>query len=276
MKFGSGRGENAISRLREDAKDILRFQEKLAEARAEFQRRYLAWSLSESEAECARDFRFVRMVSGSTVPVFLEYIKLLDPADSRNLVLALCKKLHAPEILSSHEKRMCDEYHEFQTVLVRHPSGALLTSARVPPEQLEKQDRFLANRPSKVEVQKLFRGGLRSSSRAELGELVIDRGGSLTYEKRVGDWYLVTAFETGGHSQLRYLHALYALSGGTVGADISGGISVLNWTGVFPETRWSWLLPEEITRVVESVHEICRYFLERADDLIAGLPNPLA
>jgi hypothetical protein len=275
MSIGPKELKRAADRLRRDAEADATVQGKLATASAEFEDRYLRWCLKESEAECDRGFQLVSTVRDLTVPVFLEYIKPLGRPDQLDLVIALCKKLHQPHRLSQREQQICQHYDEFFTVPFRHPSGVLLPSSRVPAFQLERQEEYLRRKPDRRSFQQDIRAALKSVADSRFGSIKADHPTLLSYQKQIDKWYLVTSFEMGRREQLRYLHCFHALPDGSPATKLPNGISLLNWTGIFSDTSWSYLLPEEIATTVESVRTICLYFLERAGDLVSGLANPL-
>jgi hypothetical protein len=140
---------------------------------------------------------------------------------------------------------------------------------------MERQKRFSECKPDRRAFRQKLRRALKSTATSEFGSISGDHDTLLCYEKQVSNWFLVTSFEIGRREQLRYHHGFHALRGGSLATHLPGGISLLNWTGIFPDTSWSWLLSEEIAETVEAVRNLCIYFLERAGELIAGISNPL-
>jgi len=267
--------KRSIVELKDTVHELAAVRSKLAPAATEFGVRYFRWCLAEVEAECGRGFGFVSKVRDSTVPVFLEYVEPLEQSERLKLVRILCKRLHQPDSLTLTEKQEYERYLEFFTVPFRHPSGTCLPSTRIPADQLERQKRFIEQKPDRRTFRRKLSCALKSAATSEFGAISVDRPTLLCYEKAIGDWHLVTSFEMGRLEQLRYQHRFHALSGGHIATSLAGGISILSWTGIVPDTSWSCLLLDEIGETVEAAHTFCSYFIQRADKLIARLPNPL-
>ena len=247
-------------------------QEQLGGAPLEFRQRYRVWCLAECQEEFARDFRLLKMVRNNVVSGFLEYLKTIDsPGEQRNLVLALCKRFHWQELLGAEEQPQIERFVQFFTVPFQHSGGEMVSSLRVSSDQLALQDRYFQRRVSKNAVTQALREEARKLQGGPLGELILDRDSALWFERRLSTWFLVTAFDFSGSSQLRYCQTMYASSGGLEGTQISSGISILDWMGIMPKTTWSWLVPEDAPTVVASVHELCTHFLSAAETLLTGL-----
>lgn len=243
---------------------------------AEFRRRYFSWCLFECERERLRNFESVKLVRHPIVSVFLEYVGGLNDAERCELLTSLIKRLHAQQTLTTRERAICDKYVDFFKVPFVHPGGEVLSSMRVPDTQLRLQQRFLDAEPDRRSIAKLLKNQIKAAVASDLGILLTDTTQELSYEKQSGDWKLVTTFEFRGRTQLRYSHAFYALPGAVAGANVSGGVSVLNWMGIAPETAWSWLLLEDIPPVAESIRRLCTNFVLIADAFVLDIKNPLS
>ena len=271
--------EKSAARLKAQLARADKIQQRLAAVSQEFRQRYRTWCLVECEAEWASDFLLLRTVGGSMVgedlvPVFLEYLETIKRTERKELVIALCKRLHSPGTLSQREQQMIERYHQSRIVLSIE-GGQPVTSTRVPLRQLQQRDRFFQSNPGKQVIRKLLLENLKNMTGRDFGRLIVNRPSVLTYEKQIGMWSLITAFELGGHAQLRYLHVVHALPGGKMGTNISTGISILNWTGILAETTWSWILPDDIPAAVQAVRDVCFHFYQHAENLLSGLKHDL-
>lgn len=235
-----------------------------------FQNRYRVWCLDECKAESARDFRLVRMVQDTSTSIFFSFIEPLTPNRKKESIIALSKGMHCPESMSRRETEIYDRFRKHWTMPFE-VGGKVISALRTTPLQMEIQEKFLRSKPSQRMFAQSLRTALKSIADIDFGRLIEDRPSILVYERPIGTWYVLTSFELIGHSQLRYAHHIHASSGGKRETRIYSGISILHWTGIHPDTTWSWLLTEDIPRAAESVREICVHFLNQVSELLSTL-----
>lgn len=264
---------DAARKLKRNLEGALRAREMLAAASTDFQARYRSWCLGESKAECARDFRLVRMVQDTSTSIFLSFVEPLTHEQRKDLVIALCKAMNWPELLSKTEEEINDRYRQYWSMPL-NLNGTVVSALRTTPHQLELQEKFLKSNSSPRIIAQSLRETLKGVAGTDFGRLLQDRPSLLLYEKKIGAWYVITAFELLTRPQLRYAHHIHALPGGSRETKMYGGISVLNWTGVHPDSTWSWLLPEDIPRIAGTIHRLCTHFLRHAKGLLKNLENP--
>jgi hypothetical protein len=264
---------DAARKLKRNLESMFRVRETLAAGSRDFHIHYRNWCLEESEAECARDFRLVRMVQDTSTSIFLNLVEPLTHDERKDLAIALCKSMNWPESLSKSEAEINSRYRQHWSMPL-NVNGTVLSALRTTPHQLELQEKFLRSNPSPRTIAHSLRKALKGVAGTDFGRILQDRPTLLLYEKKVGAWYVITAFELLARPQLRYAHHIHALSGGSGETKIYGGISVLNWTGIHPDSTWSWLLPEDIPKVAGRIHRICNHFLGQASGLLRDLKNP--
>lgn len=261
---------DAAHKLKRNLANMLRARERFAAASKKFQILYFNWCLGECKAELARDFSLVRMVQDTSACIFFSFIEALTPKEKEAVVIALCKAMHDPESLSELEAQIYKRYRQHWSMPF-NLQGRVVSALRTTPHQLEIQQRFVRQHPSKRIIAQLLRKTLKAIAVQDFGQLLEDKSSILVYEKPIGAWYVVTTFELLTHWQLRYCHHIHALSGATPESKIYSGISVLNWTGIHADSTWSWLLPEDIPSAVNAVYKICMHFLENAEGLLGDL-----
>jgi hypothetical protein len=110
----------------------------------------------------------------------------------------------------------------------------------------------------------------------ELGCVIERRDSILEFECRVGKWYIVTTFDTGRAWMLSYNQTVFAAPGGQLGTNLSKGISILRWLGIFNGTFWSDSLPNDIPHLIDNLGEFCLRFLSATPKLLEGLEPSLS
>ena len=264
---------DAARKLKTDLERMLRARDTLATAARDFQSRYRKWCLVEAEAEFSRDFCLVRMVQDTSTGIFFSFIEQLTHEEKKASVVALSKGMNWPESLSVTEAKIYDRYIQHWSTPLEI-NGVLVSALRTTPSQLEIQEKFLKLNPSRRMIAQSLRQAIKSVAAADFGRVLEDKPSLLLYEKLVGPWYVITAFEFRGHAALRYAHHIHALSGGESSTRIYSGISILGWMGIHADTTWSWLVPENAQITANAVHQICAHFLHQAQVLLGELENP--
>lgn len=93
----------------------------------------------------------------------------------------------------------------------------------------------------------------------------------LNYCKQLGDWYLMTAVDVSGKSQLECSHRVAARRTiDTCFTDLLAGASLLSWCGIHPNTRYDLLRDDELDNVAESILAVYRLFQQSIPELLVG------
>jgi hypothetical protein len=249
-------------------------REKLKDLPDQLLERYRSWALAECRAEFARGFALVKLVRNDEVLLFLEYLNTLSSVEAQlQFVATVCKRSLSNDPLEPEEQQILEQYLQFSTVPFLHPSGQLLPSARITPEQAALSNRFDSHRHEKKETLQALMSSLRKVGAQYLGDLIIEKSSALWFEKRVGSGYVVTALEFGGWAQLKYSHTIFAASGARPGTNILTGISILSWMGIGQST-WSWLIPDDLPDTVKSIFDLSGHFFDASTTFLSGLDIP--
>lgn len=262
--------KTAAAKLRSEVERRRKLQEGLRVPAAKFLQGYSDWCLRECRAECVRNFRLLGLVRNDQAASFLDYVWTLPSSEAREqFVVSLCKRSCYDAELSAEEKQAIEKYIKFGMPDVLHSSGEIASSVRMGPDQQALRERFYQRKITNQAVSKQLRKALRKASGSVLGKVIRDNNSALWLEKQVGSVYVVTAFEFGGWTQMKYLHTVFTSPGAEPGTSILSGISILRWMGI-GESTWSWLIDDDVSGAAQSVINLCEHFFDEANLLLHG------
>jgi hypothetical protein len=110
------------------------------------------------------------------------------------------------------------------------------------------------------------------------GRDAVGESGELCFATKICGWLVNTFFGFGRHeTQLVYSHNIVsAASSEYRGAQVSEMfvpylISFSGWLGITGETRWDYLIENDLLTVPSAAIEFCKRFFDAAPDLLEGL-----
>lgn len=249
----------------------------LRPAQDEFAVRYYEWSLAQAEKELEQDFPHVRCVKSSLVFLFLEFIEDRSRTEVRNLMTGGIKRFQPRaaklrgERLTEKEQIIHRQFVDFfsEEIIVQ---GKPMTSFRVSRRERLLRDQEFAGTLKFHQNKKSLRDELKRKFQSAGFKAESEFSAGLNYCEQLGDWYLMTALDVSGKSQLDWSHRVAARrSIDTCFTDLLAGASLLSWCGIHPNTRYDLLREDELDNVVESILVIYKLFQQSMPELLAEL-----
>jgi hypothetical protein len=222
----------------------------------EFALRYYEWSLEQAEKEIEEDFPQVRWVKSSLV---FEFVEGRCRAEVRDLMTGGIKRFQQRaaalrgERLTEKEQtihRQFVDYFSEETVIQRKP----MTGFRVSRRERQLRDQEFAGTLKFHQNKKSLRGELKRQFQSAGFKAESEFSTGLNYCEQLGDWFLVTALDVSGRSQLDFSHRVAARRTiDTCVTDLLSGTSLLSWCGIHRNTRYDLIREDELDNVAESI-----------------------
>jgi hypothetical protein len=252
---------------------------RLKPAQDEFALRYYRWCLEDSERERQENFPLVKEIRSFVAFLFLEFIDSCGSTEIRNLMTCGIKRNNsravelASENISEAERDIHQKYIKYFTKEITW-QGQQLTSLRMPLRESQIRDRELSGQTSTTIKSADLKRALKQALRPASGPTPRSQRATLEYCQTLDSWYVLTNLDFSGKAQLAYSHQISPRR--TVDfcpTYLYGGISLLNWCGIHPNTSFDLIQTNEIDDVAESMRKICGHFLEKVPQLTSGLKH---
>jgi hypothetical protein len=249
----------------------------LAPLQDEFAVRYYEWSLEQAEKELEEDFLHVRGVKSSLVFLFLEFVEDRTRTEVRDLMTGGIKRFQQRaaqlrgERLTKKEQTIHRQFVDFfsEEIIIQ---GKPMTGFRVSRQERQLRDQELAGTLKLHQNKKGLREELKRKFQSAGLKAENEFRAGLNYCEQLGDWYLMTALDVSGKSQLDCGHRVVARRTiDTCFTDLLAGASLLSWCGIHPNTRYDLLREDELGNVAESILTVYRLFQQSIPELLAGL-----
>ena len=98
-----------------------------------------------------------------------------------------------------------------------------------------------------------------------------EKPNSLLFEKKIGNWRVVTSFEATRTHQLKYHHSLRCAARKSY---LIERTSAFGWMGVKMITYWNYLTPQDLEPTGNALSELCGLFMNAVPKLLRGLDLP--
>jgi hypothetical protein len=243
----------------------------------EFARRFYEWSLEQAEKELEEDFPRVRGVKSSLVFLFLEFVEGHSRAEVWDLMTGGIKRFQqrAAELrgerLTEKELTIHRQFVDFfsEEIVIQ---GKPMTGFRVSRRERQLRDQELAGTLKFHQSKKSLREELKRKFQSAGFKAESEFSAGLNYCEQVGDWYLMTALDVSGKSQLDCNHRVAARRTiDTCVTDLLSGASLLSWCGIHPNTRFDLIREDELGNVAESILAVYKFFWQSIPELLTGL-----
>jgi hypothetical protein len=243
----------------------------------EFALRYYEWSLEQVGRELEDDFSHIREVKSSLVFLFLEFVEGHSRAEVRDLMTGGIKRFQQRgaelrgERLTEKEQTIHRQFVDFfsEEIVIQ---GKPMTSFRVSRRERKLRDQELAGTLKFHQNKKSLREELKRKFQSAGFKAESEFTAGLNYCEQLGDWYLMTALDVSGKSQLDSNHRVAARrTMDTCFTDLLAGANLLSWCGIHPNTRYDLLREDELDNVAESILVVYRLFQQSLPDLLSGL-----
>lgn len=243
----------------------------------EFALRYYEWSLKQAENELEEDFLHVRGVKSSLVFLFLEFVEDHSHTEVRDLMTGGIKRFQQRaavlrgERLTEKEQAIHRQFVDFfsEEIVIQ---GKPMASFRVSRRERQLRDQELAGTLKFHQNKKSLREELKRTFQSAGFKAESEFSDGLNYCEHLGDWYLITALDVSGQSQLGCSHRVAARrTMDTCFTDLLAGASLLSWCGIHPYTRYDLLREDELDNAAESILAVYRLFQQSIPELLAGL-----
>jgi hypothetical protein len=243
----------------------------------EFALRCYEWSLEQAEKEVEEDFPHVRWVKSSLVFLFLEFVEGHSRAEVRDLMTGGIKRFQqrAAELrgerLTEKEQTIHRQFVDYfsEEIVIQ---GKPMTGFRVSRREQQLRDLELAGTLKFHQNKKSLREELKRKFQSAGFKAESEFSAGLNYCEQLGDWFLMTALDVSGRSQLDFSHRVAARRTiDTCVTDLLSGTSLLSWCGIHRNTRYDLIREDELDNVAESILAVYRLFQQTIPELLAGL-----
>jgi hypothetical protein len=244
-----------------------------SKAKEQFEIRYYLWGASEFQQEIDGAFPHFRLFKTGSVWKLHQFMEQLEKRDRHILAAALLKRFHPDAARTLGETETTEEASlrsRWDALPVR-PSD--LQAAIWAKQEAGQKVKFA----SKPKLRRTILQGFKQAYGAECLDLACaEFGPELDFKMKCCGWVIDTHFEFAEEDrQIHYWHTIMSPTepGSPIGPDmmIGRGISFNAWLGVTSQTKWQYLMEEDIQAACNSVIKFCGHFLSVAPKLLKGL-----
>lgn len=243
-----------------------------SKAKHEFAVRYYLWGQSEFKREIEESFPLMRSFKAGRFWKRYRFMQQLEGREQLILASAILKRANPDavqalgESFTSEEEALLAQLREFSLT----PAG--LEAEIQARQRAGEKIKFASKAKLRRAIIDQFKGAFGSEC-IDLAIVGLDT--ELEFKMKCCGWLLTTNFEFDGvNRQITYSHRISsetAKEPDGVRAVILGFPSLSGWLGTRGDTKWEYLMDEDIQPVCDFIIQRCRHFFEVAPKLLKGL-----